>query len=104
AHGTGTALGDPIEVEALAATVGRSAPGAGVCLMGAAKANLAHLEAAAGVTGVVKSVLMFQHRAVPPQVHFKSLSPHISLAGTRLQIPTQLTPWPAGSQPRRIGT
>ena len=104
AHGTGTTLGDPIEVEALAATVGQPAPGGDACLMGAAKANLGHLEAAAGATGVIKSVLMFQHAAVPPQVHFKSLSPHISLAGTRLQIPTHLIPWPAGAQPRCIGT
>ncbi|MGB0128391.1 MAG: type I polyketide synthase, partial [Rhodocyclaceae bacterium] len=104
AHGTGTALGDPIEVEALAATVGQPAPGAGPCLIGAAKANVAHLEAAAGATGVIKSVLMLQHGEIPPLVHFKTLNPHISLAGTRLAVPTKLMPWPAGAQPRCIGT
>ncbi|MCB1630178.1 MAG: SDR family NAD(P)-dependent oxidoreductase [Sinobacteraceae bacterium] len=104
AHGTGTALGDPIEVEALAATVGQPAPGAGTCWMGAAKANIGHLEAAAGVTGVVKSVLVLQHDAIPPQVHFTALNPHISLAGTRLAVPTQLTPWKPGALPRCIGT
>lgn len=104
AHGTGTALGDPIEVEALAATIGQPAADAGPCLIGAAKANIGHLEAAAGVTGVIKSVLVLQHGEVPPQVHFRSLNPHISLAGSRLQIPTRRTPWPAGAQPRCIGT
>lgn len=103
AHGTGTALGDPIEVEALAHTVGRPAAGAGPCLLGAAKANIGHLEAAAGVTGVLKSVLVLQHGEVPPQVHFRSLNPHISLAGTRLSVPTRPTPWPAGMQPRCAG-
>ena len=59
-------------------------PAAAPCLLGAAKANIGHLEAAAGVTGVIKSVLVLQHDAMPPQVHFKALNPHISLAGTRL--------------------
>jgi acyl transferase domain-containing protein len=104
AHGTGTALGDPIEVEALAATVGAPAPDGSPCLLGAAKANIGHLEAAAGVAGVIKSVLVFQHDAVPPQPLFKTLNPHISLAGTRFDIPTRLTPWPAGIEPRCIGT
>jgi acyl transferase domain-containing protein/nucleoside-diphosphate-sugar epimerase len=104
AHGTGTALGDPIEVEALAATVGAPADGAPTCWIGAAKANIAHLEAAAGVTGVIKSVLVLQHGAIPPQVHFHALNPHISLAGTRLAVPTRLTPWPAGTKPRTVGT
>lgn len=104
AHGTGTQLGDPIEVEALAATVGQPATGAGPCLIGAAKANIGHLEAAAGATGVVKSVLVLQKGEIPAQVHFQSLNPHILLAGTRLSVPTALTPWPAGVEPRCIGT
>ncbi len=103
AHGTGTALGDPIEVEALAAVLGAPAADAGPCLLGAAKANLGHLEAAAGVTGVVKSVLVLQHGEVPPQVHFTQLNPHIRLAGTRLAVPGEPTPWPAGAAPRCAG-
>jgi acyl transferase domain-containing protein/NAD(P)-dependent dehydrogenase (short-subunit alcohol dehydrogenase family)/acyl carrier protein len=99
-HGTGTALGDPIEVEAIAATIGQSAPGATMCLLGAAKANVGHLEAAAGVTGLIKVVLALRHEAVPPQVHFQRLSPHISLEGTRLSVPTRLTRWPRGDVPR----
>jgi acyl transferase domain-containing protein/NADPH:quinone reductase-like Zn-dependent oxidoreductase len=100
AHGTGTALGDPIEVEAIAATVGQCFPEAGRCLIGSVKANLGHLEAAAGVVGVIKTVLALHHGAVPPQVNFSKLNPHISLSGTRLAIPTALEVWPAGKQPR----
>ncbi len=100
AHGTGTALGDPIEVEAIAATVGRPAPGAGPCLLGAAKANIGHLEAAAGVVGVIKAVLALGHGAVPGQIGFSKLNPLMSLEGTRLEIPRALTPWRRGDQPR----
>ena len=64
------------------------------------KANIGHLEAAAGVTGLIKAVLALRHEAVPPQVHFSKLNPHISLAGTRLSVPTALTPWPSSSLPR----
>lgn len=100
AHGTGTALGDPIEVEAIAATIGRASTGAGACLLGSAKANLGHLEAAAGATGLIKVVLALRHEAVPPQANFSKLNPHISLAGTRLAVPKALVPWPSGATPR----
>lgn len=100
AHGTGTALGDPIEVEALAATIGRMKATASPCLLGSAKANIGHLEAAAGVTGLIKAVLALRHEAIPPQANFSSLNPHIKLVGTRLSVPTTLVPWPAGSVPR----
>ena len=100
AHGTGTALGDPIEVEAIAETVGQASAGATPCLLGSVKANLGHLEAAAGVIGLIKAVLALRHEAVPPQVNYSELNPHISLAGTRLSIPTALMPWPAGPLPR----
>ena len=95
-HGTGTALGDPIEVEAIAATIGQPFPGTGPCLLGSVKANLGHLEAAAGATGLIKAVLALQHEAVPGQVGYRTLNPHIVLRGTRLAVPTILTPWPAG--------
>ncbi len=104
AHGTGTALGDPLEVEALAATVGQPRADGGLCYVGAAKANIGHLEAAAGVVGLIKAVLVLQHAEIPPQANFHTLSPHISLAGTCLAIPTATVPWPKGARPRRIGT
>ena len=99
-HGTGTALGDPIEVEAIAATIGRAPESAGPCLLGSIKANLGHLEAAAGVTGLIKAVLALRHAAVPAQPNFHELNPHIKLTGTRLAVPKALTPWPEGKQPR----
>ncbi len=102
-HGTGTALGDPIEVEALAATVGRRDASGDPCYLGAAKASIGHLEAAAGVAGVIKTVLALRHEAIPPQAHFRELNPHISLSGTRLRIPTALVPWPVGAVPRCAG-
>ena len=86
AHGTGTALGDPIEVEAIASTFGRPHPDVSPCLLGSVKANVGHLEAAAGVIGLVKAVLALGREAVPPQVHFNKLNPHISLARTRLRF------------------
>jgi acyl transferase domain-containing protein/protein-L-isoaspartate O-methyltransferase len=94
-HGTGTALGDPIEVEALAETLGRA--GDAPCLLGAVKSNLGHLEGAAGIAGLIKAVLALEHATIPPNLHFRELNPHISLAGTRLALPTRAMPWPAGT-------
>ncbi|MFI5763607.1 polyketide synthase [Streptomyces sp. NPDC051563] len=96
AHGTGTSLGDPIEVEALAAALGRPGGGAPV-LLGSAKANLGHAESAAGVLGMLKTMLSLRHRAIPPVPHFTTLNPRIDLSGTGFRIPTELEPWPAGA-------
>ena len=103
AHGTGTPLGDPIEVEALTAVYGAPRPAGTPCLLGSVKTNIGHTEAAAGVAGIIKTVLALQHGAVPPLLHFNALNPNISLAGTPFAIPTALTPWPAGAQPRCAG-
>jgi acyl transferase domain-containing protein len=99
-HGTGTALGDPIEVEAIAATIGRPDESGTPCWLGSAKANFGHLEAAAGVIGFIKAILVLHHGMIPPQPHFTKLNPHISLGGTRLAISTALTPLPEKSFPR----
>ncbi len=101
AHGTGTTLGDPIEVEALAEVYGKA--GADRCLLGSVKTNIGHSEAAAGVAGIIKTVLCFEHEAVPPHLHFETLNPHITIDGTRFAIPTELSPWPAGGSARRAG-
>jgi acyl transferase domain-containing protein len=103
AHGTGTALGDPIEVEALAATVGNGAADDGPCFLGSVKTNIGHLEGAAGVAGLIKAVLVLQHRQIPKNLHFTGLNPHISLAGTRFVVPTALADWRAGAGPRVAG-
>lgn len=102
-HGTGTKLGDPIEVEALAAVVGAPRADGSRCLLGSAKANLGHLEAAAGLVGVIKATLVMQHGVVPRQVHFQTLNPHISLAGTCLDVPAESRPWPRSAAPRLAG-
>lgn len=102
AHGTGTALGDPIEVEALAEVVGRPADGE-PCLIGSVKTNFGHLEAAAGMAGLIKTVLALQHEHIPPSLHFRSLNPHISLEGTRLAIAAEGRAWPRSARRRLAG-
>jgi acyl transferase domain-containing protein len=108
AHGTGTALGDPIEMEALIESVGRgrernSEPDQ-LCLVGSVKTNIGHLEAAAGIAGLIKVVLALQHRTIPAHLHFEKLNPHINLDGMPFAIPTRKQTWPeAAGQPRRAG-
>jgi myxalamid-type polyketide synthase MxaE and MxaD len=103
AHGTGTPLGDPIEVEALAEVIGQPRPDGNVCALGSVKTNVGHLEGAAGIAGLIKTVLCLQNEFIPPHLHFKELNPHISLANTRLVIPAEGRAWPAGGEPRCAG-
>ncbi len=98
AHGTGTALGDPIEFEALADVYGR---GDGPCALGAVKTNIGHLEAAAGIAGFIKAALSVQRGQIPPNLHFSQWNPAIDPSPTRLFVPTELSPWPADEGPRR---
>ncbi|MGQ4806993.1 hypothetical protein NKDENANG_00331 [Candidatus Entotheonellaceae bacterium PAL068K] len=102
-HGTGTALGDPIEVEALDAVLGRPGPDGPPCVLGAVKSNIGHLEGAAGIAGLIKTVLALQHGTIPPNVHFTQLNPHICLEHTRFVIPTAVRAWPAGPGRRYAG-
>ncbi len=102
-HGTGTALGDPIEIEALSVVMGQPRPAGERCVLGAGKSNIGHAEGAAGVAGVIKAVLSLQHKAMAPVVHFQRLNPHISLEGTPFEIPTSLRPWEANGAPRLAG-
>ncbi|ORV92768.1 polyketide synthase [Mycobacterium interjectum] len=92
-HGTGTVLGDPIEFEALAATYGRDGGG---CALGSVKTNLGHLEAAAGVTGLIKAILAVDRGYIPPNLHFTRWNPAIDASATRFFVPTDGTAWPSG--------
>jgi acyl transferase domain-containing protein len=102
AHGTGTSLGDPIEMHALAAAFAGRAPDRPL-VVGSVKTNIGHLEAAAGVAGIIKVALALQHRLIPPHLHFKTLNPHITLDGFPLVVPTQATEWASNEGPRRAG-
>ncbi|WP_171113719.1 MULTISPECIES: type I polyketide synthase [unclassified Streptomyces] len=93
AHGTGTALGDPIEVEALNAVYGEPAAEGDVCALGSVKTNIGHLEAGAGMAGLIRAALSIHHRAIAPHLHLTTLNPHIDLDGSRLVVPTSLRPW-----------
>ena len=92
AHGTGTELGDPIEVKSLKAVLGEKRSLDQTCWLGSVKTNIGHLEAAAGMAGLIKVVLCLQHQEIPPNLHFKTLNPYISLADTAFAIPTQCQP------------
>ncbi|MCK6588954.1 MAG: type I polyketide synthase, partial [Polyangiaceae bacterium] len=103
AHGTGTPLGDPIEVDALRAVLGAPRSDGGRCVLGSVKANIGHLEAAAGIAGFVKAVLALKNEQIPRHLHFTRLNPMISLEGTPFMIPTEAQPWPRGERPRLAG-
>jgi acyl transferase domain-containing protein/NADPH:quinone reductase-like Zn-dependent oxidoreductase/NAD(P)-dependent dehydrogenase (short-subunit alcohol dehydrogenase family) len=101
AHGTGTQLGDPLEVQALGAVFGKDRPTDRPLLIGSVKTNVGHLEAAAGVTGLIKIVLALQNRTIPPHLHFDAPSPHIAWRDLPLQVAVQPVCWePIGG--RRI--
>lgn len=97
AHGTGTPVGDPVEFTSLAQVYGT---GHGRCALGSVKTNLGHLEPAAGITGLIKTVLCLQHGLIPPNVNFTRWNPAIAAAKTRFFVPTELTPWPVQAATR----
>ncbi len=103
AHGTGTRVGDPIEVGALARVFGAGRPADAPCLIGSVKANIGHLEAGAGVAGVIKAVLALEHATIPPTVNLTELNPDIPWAESGLHVTTEPTPWPQDHQVRRAG-
>ncbi len=102
-HGTGTALGDPIEIAALTRAYRRWTGRRGFCALGAVKANIGHLDAAAGVTGLIKATLAVERGEIPPVAGFERPNPEIDFAGSPFYIPTSLLGWPAGESPRRAG-
>jgi natural product biosynthesis luciferase-like monooxygenase protein len=98
-HGTGTPLGDPIEVASVVSIYGHR-PADNPLAIGSVKTNFGHLESAAGICGLMKALLVVQHREIPPHLHLKQLNPHIDLAGKPVVIPTQPTRWFAQRGPR----
>ncbi len=94
AHGTGTYLGDPIEAKALGTVLAVGRPAGERCLVGSVKTNFGHLEAAAGIAGLIKTALALKHRAVPANLHFHEPNPQIAIAELPLDVPRTLVPWP----------
>jgi acyl transferase domain-containing protein len=105
-HGSGTALGDPIEVAALAKAFRAGASGElprGSCLIGSVKTNVGHCSAAAGVAGLVKTVLALENRQIPPSLHFARANPAIDFAAGPFRVADRLAEWGAEAAPRRAG-
>ncbi|HZM78682.1 MAG TPA: polyketide synthase, partial [Candidatus Limnocylindrales bacterium] len=100
AHGTGTALGDPIELDALS-QVYSERNGAAPLVLGSVKTNLGHLESAAGVAGFIKTVLSVHYGHIPKQLHFKRLTPQASEGASRFTIASEPMDWPTVVRPRR---
>jgi amino acid adenylation domain-containing protein len=103
AHGTATALGDPIEVEALTQAFRANTPAKQFCGIGSIKSNFGHLTAAAGVAGFIKTVLALYHRQIPPSINFDRPNPHIDFADSPFYVNAKLVDWPSGDTPRRAG-
>ncbi|GAB1541022.1 hypothetical protein NUACC21_36910 [Scytonema sp. NUACC21] len=103
AHGSATSLGDPIEFKSLKAVLMKGRQPDQPCWIGSVKTNIGHLEAAAGIAGLIKVVLSLQHGEIPPNLHLVQLNPYISLKGTTFSIPTERQPWVAGTEHRLAG-
>lgn len=103
AHGTGTAVGDPIEARALIDAVSGGRPESDPLLIGSVKTNIGHLETASGMAGLLKAVLCLKHRAVPRSLHFETPNPGIDFDGGRLRVVDRFTPLERGEAPLTIG-
>jgi acyl transferase domain-containing protein/NADPH:quinone reductase-like Zn-dependent oxidoreductase/acyl carrier protein len=103
AHGTGTPLGDPIEVQAAAAAYGVSRDADRPLLMGSVKTNIGHTESASGAAGLIKVVLSLQHEVLPQSLHFDNPSPHIPWDSLAVRVVDKAIPWRANGRPRRAG-
>ncbi|MCX8132089.1 MAG: amino acid adenylation domain-containing protein [Clostridia bacterium] len=103
AHGTGTPLGDPIEIEALTKVFSRKTDKKGYCAIGSVKTNVGHLDAASGVTGLIKTVLALRHKKIPPSLNFKSPNPKIDFKNTPFFVNNTLNEWKSENSPLRAG-
>jgi amino acid adenylation domain-containing protein len=102
-HGTATPLGDPIEVAGLTKAFGATTDDLQFCALGSVKGNVGHLDAAAGVTGLIKTALALKHRMLPPSLHYKRPNPQIDFAKTPFFVNASLRPWPESPSARRAG-
>jgi acyl transferase domain-containing protein len=102
-HGTATALGDPIEIAALTQAFRSGTEKKGFCAIGSVKSNIGHTDAAAGIAGLIKTVLMLKNRMIPPSLHFEKPNPEIDFASSPFYVNTQLKEWEAAEFPRRAG-
>ncbi|MDZ8067352.1 MAG: SDR family NAD(P)-dependent oxidoreductase [Nostoc sp. DedQUE08] len=103
AHGTATPLGDPIEIKALTQAFRASTNKKCFCAIGSVKSNIGHLDTAAGVTGLIKTVLALKHKQIPPTLHFEKPNPEIDFANSPFYVNTKLSEWKTNSLPRRAG-
>jgi acyl transferase domain-containing protein len=103
AHGTGTELGDPIEIAALTQAFRLGTEQRNFCAIGSVKSNMGHLDAAAGIAGLLKTMLALEHRQIPPTLHVEQPNPNIDFAGSPFYIATRLADWPSQATPRRAG-
>jgi acyl transferase domain-containing protein/acyl carrier protein len=103
AHGSGTALGDPIEIAALTNVFRASTNKKGFCAIGSVKTNIGHLDAAAGVASLIKTVLALKHKQIPPSLNFNEPNPEIDFANSPFYVNTTLSEWKANGFPRRAG-
>jgi acyl transferase domain-containing protein/acyl carrier protein len=103
AHGTATPLGDPIEIAGLTQAFRGHTEARGFCAVGSVKTNVGHLNTAAGVTGLIKTVLALKHKMIPPSLHFENSNPEIDFATTPFYVVAKLAHWEEGLEPRRAG-
>ena len=102
-HGTGTALGDPIELRALGEVYGKDRHKDDSLIVGSVKASIGHLEAASGAAGIIKAILALNNETVPHQLNFHTPSPYVSWEELSVRIPTESVPWPESDKPRIAG-
>ncbi len=103
AHGTGTSIGDPIEVNALKAVLSEARSAEDICYLGSVKTNIGHLETASGIAGLIKVVLSLKNKQIPANLHFQELNPKISLKEGNFLIATQLEAWQTNNKARLAG-